>query len=110
MKLTNAELCDLIDIPPHRLYKRCGLHDGNHFAWLTREIAINDWHGIGYDGRKYLTGILKILFLSPHMRTGDILNELIINNDLVYRIPYINELARIYAQRSPFITQKKGRN
>jgi len=84
MKLTTDELCDLIDIPPHRMYKRCGLHDGNHFTWLTREIALNDWHGIGYEGQKYLTELLKILFLTPHGRFGDILSELMMNGLLCY--------------------------
>ncbi len=110
MKLTNSELCDLINIQPHRMYKRCGLHDGNHFTWLTREIALNDWYGIGYDGQKYLTRLLKILFLTPHVRFGDTLSELVMNEDLVYSIPYINSLAKVYAQRSPFITQKKNKS
>jgi hypothetical protein len=71
---------------------------------------INDWHGIGYDGQKYMSDLLKVLVNTPKSRAGPILSDLISNKLIAYSIPYINSLAHVYAQRSPFMTQKKVKN
>ncbi len=109
MQITNGFIADQIGVHPGRLYKKCNIYNGTHCIWLTREILLNDWDRIGIDGRLYLIELLKMLMFCGNGRGGPLLDELIINDmSVLFKIPYIQALGKVYAKNSPFITQKRG--
>lgn len=107
MILTTTFIATLLDVAPERLYKKCATAQGTHFAWVTREIIRNDWYGMGIDNQDYLLGLLRRLLNIDLQRGGKLVDALFMDGFIVYKTPYLNLLADMYAKRSPFLLRDR---
>jgi hypothetical protein len=106
VKMTNKGLSEILGIKSSYLTRRCTVGRGNHLAWLTRKILLENWGNLGTELQTYLLELLGLL-VSENSRLCNTLDQLFSRGYLVYRYGYLVRLGVSYNKLSPFILGRK---